>query len=601
MSYVAEPYSQVTDQILTALTGGIARESHRFFAGANGFSFERDSDTVITGSVQVIGQEGGAFFPFQQGRDFIIDTDGTLSFRQDDTDETQPAVGATWPDEGSEFFVSYYHDDSHKAPLTDRNVGSLVRITAEAFARELTVLRKQLELVYKSGFVDTAEGPALDMVVALLGLTRKGRDFATGTVRFFRDTPAPADIYIPKGTRVSTALNPPFSFTTTVAKTLRRGQLSVEADVRAEVKGAAGVVAEKTITVINQTILGISGVINDAAAVFGGAAETDGELRARARKMMERAGKATPRAMVNTLTEVADLKENDIKIVEELALRPGVVQVFVARDPDPELAKQVHEAILNSRAAGIRVEHNLAVALPTSPKDTLGTGEARDEGVTDEVPEGEGFQLPLTADVIVYPENPRLTGTEKTTIDQAIRKALTAYVDASAIGGALVYNRMVADIMAASGVLDVNLLLLVKGDTTGKGKRNIDVPEGRRAVLDEKDVSVRFAGAPVNFDFHLNVTPKGGATLADIRKELKAKLVDYFSTNPITVSSANLMTKLGASERYTLDAADLTWNVEYDQAGLIIREQGGAGASTTIAAGDRAVLRDVKVEKKVSA
>ena len=33
MSYVAEPYFEVAEQLLTGLTGGVARETHRFFAG----------------------------------------------------------------------------------------------------------------------------------------------------------------------------------------------------------------------------------------------------------------------------------------------------------------------------------------------------------------------------------------------------------------------------------------------------------------------------------------------------------------------------------------------------------------------------------------
>ena len=40
MSYVAEPYPDVADQVLTALTGGVARETHRFAASANAFSTE---------------------------------------------------------------------------------------------------------------------------------------------------------------------------------------------------------------------------------------------------------------------------------------------------------------------------------------------------------------------------------------------------------------------------------------------------------------------------------------------------------------------------------------------------------------------------------
>ena len=81
-------------------------------------------------------------------------------------------------------------------------------------SRELAVLNKQLEKVYRSGFLDTAEGRSLDQVVALLGLARKSGEFAAGVVRFFRTSPAQADVFIPAGARVSTAVNPPVSFLT---------------------------------------------------------------------------------------------------------------------------------------------------------------------------------------------------------------------------------------------------------------------------------------------------------------------------------------------------------------------------------------------------
>lgn len=600
MSYVSEPYLYVTDQILTALTGGVGRESHRFFAGANSFSFEFGADVVITESVRVIGQASQSFFSFQEGRDFTIDGNGFLRFKEDEKTEGQPDSKATWPDEGSEFFVSYYHSESGKAPLTDRNVGSLTRTLGESFARELSVLRKQLELVYKSGFVDTAEGVPLDMVVALLGLSRKSREYAAGSVRFFRETSAPADIYIPDGTRVSTDVNPPVSFVTTAAKTLRRGQLSVELEVLAEVKGTAGVVAAKTITVINQPILGITGVTNDAPTVFGGAGESDVELRARAKKVVERAGKATPRAIINALTELEGLKENDIKVVEELHLRPGVVQVFVARQPTTGLATGVQEKILDSRAAGIRVEHNLEMIIPQKPNDRLPIFEGRDDLEAVTFPPALEFALPMICDVLVFPDNPRLTGTEKTALTQAVRGAVVAYIAASSIGGTIVYNQLVADIMALPGVLDISLDIRANVDPSGKAKKNIQVPDGRRAVIapndEEKDITVHFIGE-VNFDFQIKVTLKGDATLADAEKEIRQKLIDLFAGSPAVVESSTLMTKLGVSDFFQILPADLKWTVEYGLAGLVVHDQGGDGASTRITPGDKPILREVKVDK----
>lgn len=600
MSYVAEPYNFVADQVLTALTGGVARETHQFFAAANSFSFERDPATINVDTLELTGQAGQAFFAFQQGRDYRVTTDGHLVFLANTKDKTQPAPQATWPDEATEFYVSYYHSDSAKALLTDRNVGSLTRTLAESFARELAVLRKQLELVYQSGFVDTATGTALDMVVALFGLTRKKGDFSSGTVRFFRDTPAPADIFIPDGTRVSTAVNPPVSFLTAVSKTLRRGQLAVEADVRAEVSGPAGVVAAKTITVINQPILGVSSVVNDAPTVLGGASESDAEVRARVKKVAERVGKATPLAIVNALTEVDGLKENDVKLVEDLVLRPGVVQVFVAKDATATLATDVENAILNSRAAGIRVEHNLSFALPAAVSAPVSSGDARDSGASDAPPSSADFKLPISCDVVVFPENPRLTGPDQANMKQAVQDAINNYVGNSAIGGVLVYNQMVAQLMAINGVADVVLSILAKSDAGGKGKRNLQLPPGRRATLDPNDLTVSFAGAPVQFDFDIQVTLKSGAALADVQSEIKSKLADYFSSNPASVNSDDIMKSLGASDLYTLAAADLRWTAELDQAGLLIHDQGGGDpkAATTINAGDVPVLRTLNVQVK---
>jgi len=598
VTYVAEPYSYVTGQVLTALTGGQARETHQFFAAANTFSFELDPTTVNVDTLEVTGQVNQTFFAFQQGRDYRVGADGRLVFLANPKDATKPAPQASWPDEGSEFYVSYYPLDTSGALLSDQNVGSMTRTLAEAFSRELSVLRKQLEMVYQSGFVDTAEGPALDMVVALLGVSRKKGNYAVGSVRFFRDTPAPADIFIPDGTRVSTAVNPPVSFVTSVSKTLRRGQLAVECDISAETSGSGGVVAAKTISVVNQPILGINSVINDAPTVLGGATETDAELRARVKKMTERAGKATPQAIINALTEIGGLRENDIKLVEDLQLRPGVIQIFIAQDATADLAQEVNDAILNTRAAGIRAENNLSFALPTAAEVVVASGPVRDEGVSDEAPDSSDFKLPVTCAVVVFPDNPRITGADKTAMQTAIQSAVTDFIGNSAVGGVLVYNQLIAELMAIAGVADVVVTLLAKGDASGAGKRNLQLPQGRRATLDSADLSITFAGAPVQFDFDIQVTPKNGSALTDIRNEIKGKLVDYFATNPSSVNSADIIKALGVSDSYTLAPADLTWTAEYEQAGLVIHDQGGPSAATSINQGDQAVLRSLNVEAK---
>ena len=110
------------------------------------------------------------------------------------------------------------------------------------------------------------------------------------------------------------------------------------------------------------------------------------------------------------------------------------------------------------------------------------------------------------------------------------------------------------------------------------------------------DVKVVFAGAPVSFDVALAVTPKGSAGMADIRAEVRTKLAAYFAANPNPVDTTGLTAAVGVSDLYTIAADGLAWTAEYEQAGLVLHDQGGAGgaASTPLAEGDRAVLRDVR-------
>ena len=87
--------------------------------------------------------------------------------------------------------------------LTDFEVGSVARTMFESFAYELGTMYQKMNLVYLSGFVDTAGGSHLDNVVAVLGIQRSLPDFAVGKVVFTRDK-GNLEITIPVGTLVAT-------------------------------------------------------------------------------------------------------------------------------------------------------------------------------------------------------------------------------------------------------------------------------------------------------------------------------------------------------------------------------------------------------------
>ena len=90
-----------------------------------------------------------------------------------------------------------------RVALSDAHEGSVVRTLVEAFAHELAVAYEQIGAVYRLGYLESAEGRALDQVVALVGLARQRGGHAEGLLRFSRATPAPAAIRIPVGTLVA--------------------------------------------------------------------------------------------------------------------------------------------------------------------------------------------------------------------------------------------------------------------------------------------------------------------------------------------------------------------------------------------------------------
>jgi hypothetical protein len=239
MSFAAEPYGVFVDDLVSSLTGGVTRERFTFLDDQKPFTLAYASSAVTT-TVRVNGLVAGEYFRFTPGTDFDV-TAGTIVWRE--SAPGVPAARATWPDRGSDFYASYERTPDPGAPprLTDRNPGSIVRTLAESFAREYAVLSRQLEGVYRAGFLGTAEGRDLDQVVALVGVERRTRTFARGEVVFTRATPAPADIFIPSGTRVSTGEVPASVVETVDPGTLRAGAVSVAVPVQALVAGPDGV------------------------------------------------------------------------------------------------------------------------------------------------------------------------------------------------------------------------------------------------------------------------------------------------------------------------------------------------------------------------
>jgi len=341
VTLIERPYQEIVDDILTAIVGGVVNEPIIFDVKIDLYPLAEPAKDVrgITGTVN------GESHAFQKEIDFVFGADNNAVIWQG---------GGTWPSDETVFYVDYFRKES-RSPLTDINVGSVTRTLSEAIGREIATVYQQINRAYLSAFIDTAEGKSLDLVVAILGINRKTKDFAVGLITFFRDPAIQGNITIPEGTLLATAKGE-VTFQTTQLRTLQRGQVRIDVPIRAgdDFKGETGKVAAGTITQLVQPIAGIARVSNFEPTILGAEDESDEELRARARAVLRALGKGTLAALARVifegrgvLTEVWDPNSPPAKRSE-----PGTVVLMV--ESEPERFPSLRAAVEETRAAGVQ-------------------------------------------------------------------------------------------------------------------------------------------------------------------------------------------------------------------------------------------------------
>lgn len=511
MTFVAQPYERFVDDLLAAMTGGTVREEHEFTGIDRPYALGRPD--VVVESLQVFGQRDEEFAVFERDVDYRYDAaEDAIAWHV----EGRP------PDDGSHFYVSYYTADA-TSRLSDRNVGSVNTTISEAFARQYAVLHKQMEMIYRSAFVELSSGSALDHVAALLDVTRKDAKFAGGEVLFKRSTPAPGDIAIPVATLVSTAEGQVFE--TTAARTLRRDQLSVVVPVRAQMEGPAGAVAAGAITIVNRPIFGVEEVLNERPTFFAAERETDEELRRRIRGSIHRAGRSTLAAIRTSLIDgVPGLNDANVQVTERPET-PGVVEVRlgIAEGADAELVRRVDEAILLARPAGVRVRHNLSGA-PPPPAEEAPEPLSRTEVAGDFAQAGapqeaeplaappEATVQPLRVEVLLRLVEGNLTAAEREAVEEKVRGAVLAYVEALPMGAPLVHAKLLGRVTAFDEVADASMLVGPLGteDAPPPHRDNV-VAEGRKLTVEPHEVAVYLMDQHVRIDVRVRVEERAAA------------------------------------------------------------------------------------------
>jgi hypothetical protein len=238
------------------------------------------------------------------------------------------------------------------------------------------------------------------------------------------------------------------------------------------------------------------------------------------------------------------------------------------------------EGLETSRPAGVRVLHNIdappavIATVPPNPVEDPLAGPPAETLV-------EGLYQPVRVHALVLPTLPSLGSAEKTALRGSARDALKKLVADAGIGETLVYNRLVAAVMALDGVLDVALELYPKpktGPAMGVRHQNVSPLKTLRPKLSDDDLTVEIASEIVAFDITVTIqlTPFAKATgnpadnLADARSEVAGLLQDRIGALAAPITPSALNAQVPATISYTVTT--LSYTVTYLEAGLRVNQ-----------------------------
>lgn len=419
MTYRRRTFPEVLNNLLTSITKGVTAESHPF--PPLGSTSPPYSHYLLKPTVRAIDSVYGSRFnsphEFRNGTDYRLSDDKLSLEWLYGSDNPNAEI----PDAGTLVQVNY-HPDSAAPDLTDIYTGSVVRTLAESVALEIASLYAQLDVVYQSGFIDTATGTSLDNVVALLGVERiRGRN-PVGEVEFTRSSSSRGAISIPSGTRVISE-DGSVEYRTTSSVTLAPGQNVIRVPVRDQEVNDR--VDADTLTVLPVPIAGITSVTNPSPTAIAAQDETDAELRTRAKEVLHGSERATLGALSNAVR-----RQGLTADIEELEGQPGHVKITPhAESIEPEQMQRLLKAIEEVRPAGVEV---------TVPKELA-------------VPKKVSLEMRITTVSGLLEQDIRAA-------HETVREKISDYFDRLPARSAGSINRIVGLVLGASEIEDVRIL-----------------------------------------------------------------------------------------------------------------------------------------------
>lgn len=403
--------------------------------------------------------------------------------------------------------------------ITDRRPGSVVRTLVEAFARELTETYGRIGALYRHGFIDTAEDQALDALVALLDVTRRRGSAAYGVAVFRRDPRVAGAIHIARDTlltAVSAATDKRVQYRTAAAEILSVGRdeasVSIVADIPQDAADAdaflLGADDLRDLDVLLAVPLaGIAGVRIPEPTALRGSNESDAQLRARTKGLLAAAGGGTAAALRQAILAVPTVSAVELRDqAQDASLRPGELAVVVDGDLSrPDVLAALERAIAEAKAPGIAV---------------------RLESIDEQ---------PLRLTLHLLPEQTQPSPDETTRLLGDTERRVRAHCDALEVGEGLVWNRLLAEILAVPGLRDLDLarskLALLDADGTWQPQAPANLPgqAQRRLLLRAGSDGLRIllgGETPLYVRFSLGVAAAAPANRQALERSLTEAFID---------------------------------------------------------------------------
>lgn len=240
--------------------------------------------------------------------------------------------------------------------ISDFTPGSIVRSTLETVSIFIEYLQFLVETIFRSFYVDTAEGEDLKNRVRDFGMEAKNSVFARDIQTFGRNSPAESTFIIYAGNTVSTQ---PDVFGNTINYnidydiTFVSGAMTATGYVTCQVAGVVGNCPTGTITNIPTTISGVDYTTNLVPFSNGASAETDDQIRKRLPIHLNGLQKGNRYGIES---DVYDIDGITFVKLEKNNPTNGVITVYVANESgivSSEQLSQIQDAIESSVTFGI--------------------------------------------------------------------------------------------------------------------------------------------------------------------------------------------------------------------------------------------------------